>query len=595
METRAAPTAPSPAAASPERHASAWLGLIDHDDPAQARACAHWDMLLNAVLGPATGYISPAAVGLALADWTLHLAFSPSQRELLLRKAWKKTLRWLALPPSGGPDCIAPLPQDHRFNDPAWGRWPYRHFQQGFLLQQQWWHMATTGIPGMDPHHEQVVSFITRQLLDMAAPSNFPTTNPVVQQATLASGGRNLLNGFQRWCADLALQLAPNAARRGAHAVGRSVAVTPGSVIYRNRLIELIRYAPKTRSSRATPLLFVPAWIMKYYILDLSPHNSLVNYLVERGHSVYMISWHNPDAGDRDLSLEDYRTLGVMAALDAVCADSGATAVNTAGYCLGGTLLAITAAAMARDGERRINSISLFASQLDFKEPGELSLFIDDSQVHYLEAAMWQRGYLDTTQMAGAFQLLRSNDLVWSHMLRSYLLDLPEPASDLMDWNADATRMPYRMHSEYLRSLFLHNDLAEGRYRAGAGPVTLSGIAAPVFCVATLMDHVAPWRSVFKARQLLRAPVDFLLASGGHNAGVVSPPDAPGRHYQLDPAGDGQPTSDADGWLAATPVSGGSWWPTWADWLERRSGEWSAAPARLAALCPAPGTYVHQR
>jgi polyhydroxyalkanoate synthase len=258
--------------------------------------------------------------------------------------------------------------------------------------------------------------------------------------------------------------------------------------------------------------------------------------------------------------MDDYLALGVMAALDAVCADSGVASVNTVGYCLGGTLLAIAAAAMARDNDHRINSISLFASQVDFKEPGELSLFIDESEVNYLEACMWHRGYLDTSQMAGAFQLLRSNDLIWSRVLRSYLLDLPEPSNDLMAWNADATRMPYRMHSEYLRRLFLHNDLSEGRYRVDERPVALSDIDAPVFCVATLMDHVAPWRSVFRIQHLMHAPVDFLLTSGGHNAGVVSPPGITGRHYQLERHTRDQAYVDADTWYAATrssPAHGG--------------------------------------
>jgi polyhydroxyalkanoate synthase len=580
-----------------ERLASAWQGLVSRDDPAQEKASAHWDKLLNALLGATTAYISPAAVGLAFTDWALHLTFSPSRRELLLLKAWKKYLRWLMLAqhPLEESCCIDPLPQDKRFADPAWRRWPYKQIYQGFLLQQQWWHVATTAVPGMSQHHEHVVNFITRQILDMMAPSNFVCTNPVVQQATMKAGGRNLVRGFRRFTADLSEQLSPSTSKHLTTPVGNSVAVTPGKVIYRNRLIELIRYAPQTENVHSKPLLFVPAWIMKYYILDLSPHNSLVNYLVQHGHSVYMISWRNPGEEDRDLSMEDYRELGVMAAVEAVCADSGATSINTVGYCLGGTLLAIAAAAMARDRDPRINSISLFASQVDFKEPGELSLFIDDSEVNYLEACMWHRGYLDTSQMAGAFQLLRSNDLIWSRVLRSYLLDLPEPSNDLMAWNADATRMPYHMHSEYLRSLFLQNDLAEGRYRVGDRGISLSDIEAPVFCVATLMDHVAPWRSVYKIQQLVRAPIDFLLTSGGHNAGVVSPPDITGRHYQLAQHSPNQGYMDPDTWCATTPSSLGSWWPAWETWLGQRSGKEHAPESISPAICDAPGTYVYQR
>lgn len=580
-----------------EPHASAWLGLIDSDDPQQALASAHWDKLLNAALGATTAYISPAAVGLAMTDWLFHLALSPSRRELLVAKAWKKYWRWLTLVQTNGAvNCIEPLPQDKRFADPAWQRWPYNLIYQGFLLQQQWWHVATTGVPGMSQHHEDVVSFITRQILDMAAPSNYVLTNPVVRDVTLRRGGMNLVNGALRLWGNLGRRAAMQApGQAGGSPVGTTVAVTSGKVIYRNHLMELIRYAPAGNTVHAVPLLFVPAWIMKYYILDLSPDNSLVRYLVDKGYDVYMISWRNPDAGDRELSMDDYRQLGVMAALDAVCADSGASHVNTAGYCLGGTLLSIAAAAMARDGDQRINSVSLFASQLDFKEPGELSLFVDDSEVSYLEACMWNQGYLDTTQMAGAFQLLRSNDLIWSRRLRNYLLDLPEQHNDLLAWNADATRMPYRMHSQYLRSLFLRNDLAEGRYCVAGRPVALSDIRAPVFSVATLRDHVAPWRSVFKVHRLLHTDIEFLLTSGGHNVGVVSPPGVAGRQYRQASHTPAQPSIDADAWYDSVPVRQGSWWSAWEAWLARRSGpDIVPAASREPALCDAPGTYVHQ-
>lgn len=583
---------------SAEPHASTWQGLMDSDDPQQALASAHWDKLLNAALGATTAYISPAAVALAMADWALHLSLSPSRRELLLFKAWRKYWRWLKLAQqtNGGAYNIEPLPQDKRFADPAWQRWPYNIIHQGFLLQQQWWHAATTAVPGMSQHHEDVVSFITRQMLDMAAPSNFILTNPVVMEVTVRRGGMNLVHGMLRLYSDIARhQFRHHTAADNPSPVGTSVAVTPGQVVYRNHLIELIRYAPAGNAVRAVPLLFVPAWIMKYYILDLSPHNSLVRYLVEQGHDVYMISWRNPDASDRELSMDDYRLRGVMAAIDAVCAGSGSDRVNTAGYCLGGTILAIAAAAMARDGDQRINSISLFASQVDFKEPGELSLFIDDSEVSYLEACMWNQGYLDTTQMAGAFQLLRSNDLIWSRRLRDYLLDLPEQNSDLMAWNADATRMPYRMHSHYLRSLFLRNDLAEGRYCVAGRPVALSDIRAPVFCVATLNDHVAPWRSVFKLHRLLHTTVEFVLTSGGHNVGVVSPPGVAGRRYQQASHAPDQPAVDPDTWQANVPVRQGSWWLAWEGWLATRSGpDRVPASASPASLCEAPGTYVHQ-
>lgn len=585
-----------------ERLGSAWQGGPAPDYPESAPEGATLDLLLNAWLGKFTGGISPAALGNAYADWLGHLALAPSKQQTLLEEAWKKIGRWqqyaLQSAMVGGtsePPCIAPLPQDRRFDDPAWRRWPYNLVYQGFLLQQQWWHRATTGVRGVAPHHEDVVTFTVRQWLDMLAPSNFMLTNPVVQQAALESGGASLARGAQHLAEDWQrAAMGPYAPDTRRYKVGGNVAVTPGKVVYRNDLIELIQYAPTTAKVHATPLLFVPAWIMKFYILDLSPHNSLVRYLVGQGHTVFMISWKNPTEEDRELSLEDYRQLGVMDALDAVVRITGAPQVHAAGYCLGGTLLAIAAATMARDGDARLASLTMLASQVDFKEPGELSLFIDESQVSFLEAAMWKQGYLDTKQMAGAFQLLRSNDLIWSRQLRHYLLGQDEQDSDLMAWNADATRMPCRMHSEYLRRLFLHNDLAEGRYRTSGRHIALPDIDAPIFAVGTLTDHVAPWRSVYKLQLLTDKDVTFLLTSGGHNAGVVSPPGQPRRSYQLATHRHDAPYIDADSWQRDVPHHDGSWWPAWQAWLAQHSDAQVAPPPMVAALGDAPGRYVLQ-
>jgi polyhydroxyalkanoate synthase len=369
-------------------------------------------------------------------------------------------------------------------------------------------------------------------------------------------------------------------------------------VVYRNELIELIQYSPRTPTVDAEPVLIVPAWIMKYYILDLSPENSLVRYLVERGHTVFMISWKNPDARDRETSFDDYRRQGVMQALDHVAATTPGKKIHGAGYCLGGTLLATAAAAMARAGDERLKSLTLFAAQVDFTEAGELMLFIDESQVRFLEDMMWEQGYLDARQMSGAFQILRSNDLIWSRMVRDYMMGERQPQFDLMAWNADSTRMPYRMHSDYLRQLFLDNDLAEGRFRTDGKIAVLTDIRAPVFAVATETDHVAPWRSVFKLNLLLDTDVTFLLTTGGHNAGIVSPPSNGSRAYRIALRTEQDTYLDPDTWYAKTQAHKGSWWPEWVKWLsEHSSGDTDAIPpggSKYPPLCRAPGTYVLQ-
>ncbi len=345
-------------------------------------------------------------------------------------------------------------------------------------------------------------------------------------------------------------------------------------------------------------MLIVPAWIMKFYILDLSPGNSLVSYLVGKGYTVFIISWKNPTSEDRNLGMEDYRQLGIMAALDAINAIVPKQTIHAAGYCLGGTLLAIAAAAMARDDDERLTSMTLLTAQTDFTEAGEIMLFIDEAQVSFLEHLMADLGYLDARQMAGAFQLLRSNDLIWSKMVSTYLMGERPPMFDLMAWNADATRMPHRMHSEYLRQLFLNNDLAEGRYEVGDRAVSLRDIRVPNFAVGTVSDHVAPWRSVYKIQMLTDADVTFVLSNGGHNAGIVNPPGNPHRHHQIAIHREDENHVDPDAWQTSADHHEGSWWPCWLNWLEQHSGE-PATPPPLGAprkglkpLCEAPGTYV---
>ena len=566
------------------------------------------DRSLHATAARFTLGLSPVALGKAYFDWMTHLAFSPGKRLQLVDKATRKAVRLAnyatrcGLESAQAAPCIEPLPQDRRFAGPEWQKPPYNLISQAFLLNQQWWDNATTGIRGVTKRHQDMVEFGARQMLDMFSPSNFLPTNPEVLAHTLRNGGMNLVNGARNLAEDWERSVSGKKPFGSENfVVGRDVAVTPGKVVYRNRLIELIQYTPTTDTVRPEPVLIVPAWIMKYYILDLSPQNSLVKYLTGQGFTVFMISWKNPGPEDRDLDLDDYRTLGVMAALDAVGAVVPEQKVHAVGYCLGGTMLSIAAAAMARDGDERLQSVTLLAAQTDFTEAGELMLFINESQIAFLEDTMWEQGFLDATQMAGAFQMLRSTDLIWSRMVHDYLMGERTPMNDLMAWNADATRLPYRMHSQYLRRLFLDNDLSAGRLIVGDRPIALTDIRAPIFAVGTVRDHVAPWRSTYKINLLTDTDVTYLLTSGGHNVGIVSEPGHRGRSFQVMTKSADARYVDPETFLMQAPRHDGSWWPEWVAWLNARSGA-PVEPPKLGGTArayplhgDAPGTYVLQQ
>jgi polyhydroxyalkanoate synthase len=568
------------------------------------------DRTLHAMLARLSGGISPVALLLAYTDWLSHLAASP-QRQIEIaqeavvdtRRFWDGAQRFFS--PGQGPwSLIKPQPQDKRFGRPEWEQPPFNLMAQAFLLGQQWWHDATTGVRGVAKQNEAIVEFSIRQMLDVMSPSNFAATNPEVLRRSFDSGGNNFVRGWQNFCDDwirlvsAGLDAGLGPVTTSDFVVGKTVATSRGQVVFRNELIELIQYCPTTEKVHPEPILIVPAWIMKYYILDLSPQNSLVKYLTDEGFTVFMISWRNPDAADRETAFDDYRKLGVDAALDTIGSIVPGRRVHTLGYCLGGTLLSIAAATMARDGDDRLKSVSLLAAQTDFTEAGELTLFINESQVAFLEDMMWERGVLDTTQMAGAFQLLRSNDLIWSRLTRDYLMGERAAPSDLMAWNADATRLPYRMHSEYLRKLFLNNDLAGGRYLVEDKPISLSDIHTPMFVVGTLRDHVAPWKSVYKIHYQVDADVTFVLTSGGHNAGIVAPPGEPGHTYRIKTEVAHATYTGPDEWLNTVTSVEGSWWPEWTKWLSARSGEPSEPPrmgteaAEAKNLPVAPGDYV---
>lgn len=577
---------------------------LDHvPELKQSAAVAEYlDRASHATLSKVTGGVSPTALGGAYLDWLVHLSTSPGKQVELTQKAFRKWLRLsryamrCATSDSDAAPCLEPLEQDKRFAGEAWQKWPYNLIYQSFLLNQQWWHNATTGVRGVTKQHENVLEFTSRQVLDMFSPSNYLLTNPEALAKTREEGGQNLIRGFNAWLEDMEhARLDAPVAGTEAYRAGQEVATTPGKVVFRNRLIELIQYEPTTEKVRPEPILMVPAWIMKYYILDLSPENSLVRFLLSQGYTVFMVSWHNPDAEDRNLGMDDYRQMGVMEAIDAINTIIPGEKIHGVGYCLGGTLLSIAAATIARDDGDPFASLSFFASQIDFTEPGELQLFINESQLAFLEDMMWEQGYLDINQMTGAFQTIRSADLIWSKVLHSYLMGEPANMFDLMAWNADGTRMPFRMHSEYLRSLYLDNDLTEGHFKVDGRPISVTDIHVPVFSVGTVKDHVAPWHSVYKMHLYLDTELTFVLTSGGHNAGIVSEPGHRHRSYQVATTRHDDHYVDPETWAANTPVKDGSWWLEWSDWLGERSGVPGPPPVLANALADAPGTYVFEK
>ena len=563
------------------------------------------DRLGSAFAAKFTQGISPHALYDAWFDWAAHLVNAPGRLVELGIEAVNIGARLARFAANGlsehAEPPFAPQADDRRFSDQGWKRLPYALWQQAFLAQEAWWASATREVRGMTAKNAARVSFVTRQMLDVWSPSNVPWLNPVVIQRTMEESGANLMRGAQNLQEDFWRALAMQPEPIDGLEVGKDIAVTPGEVVFRNELMELIQYKPATERVVAEPVLIVPAWIMKYYVLDLSPHNSLVRYLVERGFTVFMVSWRNPTTEDRDITFDAYRTEGVMAALDAVNAILPARKVHAVGYCIGGTLLAIAAATMARDQDGRLATITLLAAQTDFSEAGELMLFVDESQIAFLEDMMWDQGVLDTKQMAGAFKILRSNDLVWSKMMRKYLLGERDPVTDLGTWNADQTRLPYRMHSQYLRALFLENRLTAGRYAVEGRVIALKDIETPMFVVGTETDHISPWRSVYKVQLFTDNELTFLLTNGGHNAGIVSEPGHRGRRYVMATRKRGERYIDSDTWLTRATPGDGSWWPAWAAWLESESDAERAAPPSVGApsrglvpLCLAPGIYVHE-
>jgi len=558
-----------------------------------------FDQQIRAALASLTGGLSVFSLWLAGADWALQTAIAPGKVTHAMvdwATQWLEESQRLLPFSRAEPAIHAAGP---RFADKEWEAWPFRCWRDAFLRREAFWQSLTKDIDGLSRHHQRVVAFCARQWIDMSSPGNLWWMNPAVMRRARETGGMSFIRGAYHWIedwGDMASRL-PGASARPPVLVyhpGKDVAITPGKVIFRNRLFELIQYAPSTPQVWRELVLIVPSWIMKYYILDLQPHDSLVRFLVAQGHTVYMMSWRNPREEARDTGLQDYLRDGILAALHEVHGRCDGARVHTVGYCLGGTLLAIGAAKLARDnGGDPLASITLFAAETDFSDPGELGLFIDKSAVATLDALMRHQGYLDGPQMTSAFQMLNARDLVWSRMMSEYLLGQRMRANDLISWNRDTTRLPYQLHSDCLHKLFLGNELAEGKLCVAGRPVALSDIKRPIFMVGTEHDHVSPWRSVYKLHLLTATALTFLLTSGGHNAGIVSELRHPRRRYRVAMRPAGAPYRSPDQFLACAEYREGSWWPAWSDWLAAHSS--THCPARDPgpdAICEAPGTYV---
>ena len=509
----------------------------------------------------------------------------------LWQSSWMKMLGVESTP------VAEPAQSDGRFKDEEWSKnFVFDYLKQSYLIAARHIQQAVGQVEGLAPDSGKKVAFFTRQYVDALAPSNFLMTNPQVLRETLASGGQNLVRGLNNLLADLEKgggQLRISMTDEGAFQLGRNVATSPGKVIYQNDLMQLIQYQPSTSEVYRRPLVIIPPWINKYYILDLREKNSFIRWAVERGHTVFVLSWVNPDAKLAQKGFDDYMVEGPLAAMDAVAKATGQREVNFIGYCLGGTLLGATLGYLAAKGDDRVKNATYFVSLLDFSQPGELGVFIDEEQVASLEKKMNQRGYLEGSEMAGTFNLLRANDLVWSFVVNNYLMGKDPFPFDLLYWNADSTRMPARMHSYYLRNMYLKNLMGvPGGIELRGVPIDLSRVKIPSYFISTVEDHIAPWKTTYKGAQYLGGPVRFVLGGSGHIAGIVNPPSAKKYHYWTNQA---LPDSAAE-WFAGAQQTPGSWWDDWQRWIDRLNGG-EKVPARIPAnaLEDAPGSYAMLR
>ncbi len=493
---------------------------------------------------------------------------------------------------------VVPEPGDNRFKDPDWSNGQFFDFwKQSYLITSRWAEDLTRNTEGVDEKTRKKALFYLNQMLAAFSPSNFPLTNPEVVRTTLATNAENLVQGMTHFVEDLGQSkdlLRISQTDLSAFEIGRNLAVTPGKVIFQNELIQLIQYAPATEEVYERPLLIVPPWINKYYILDLVPEKSFVKWAVEQGFTVFLVSWVNPDARLAQKTFEDYMHEGILVAIDAVIRQTGSPKINALGYCVGGTLLAATLAYMAAKGDDRVVSASFLAAQVDFSEAGDLLVFIDDTQLKALEEMMAEQGYLDGSRMAAVFNMLRPRDLIWPYVVNNYLLGRKPFPFDLLFWNADSTRLPAANHACYLREFYHVNRLAKGEMKLGGVKLDLSRVKIPIYELFTKEDHIAPALSVFRGSKLFGGPVRLTMAGSGHIAGVVNPPDR--KKYQFWSNG---PAANLQEWMAKATETAGSWWPDWASWLAAYSGAKVPPPdpsgGPLWAIEDAPGSYVKSR
>jgi polyhydroxyalkanoate synthase len=499
------------------------------------------------------------------------------------------------------PPVIEPDKADKRFKDDAWEENDvFNYIKQSYLLTSRWISQTVRDVEGLDPKTREKVEFYTRQFVSALSPTNFALTNPEVIRATIESKGENLINGLKNLLTDLERgkgTVRISQTQYDKFELGKNIATTPGKVIFRNEMMEVIQYSPMTSEVVKRPLLFVPAWINKFYIVDLRDKNSWVRWAVEQGHTVFMISWVNPDEKLSQKSFEDYVIDGAAKAVDVVEQATGETEINAVGYCIGGTLLAATLAYLAAKGDPRVKSGTFFTTMIDFSQPGELGVFIDEATISYLEQKMAERGYLDAAEMATTFNMLRENDLIWSFVVNNYLLGNDPFPFDLLYWNSDSTRMPYAMHSFYLRNCYQKNKLIEpGGFVIGGEGIDLRKITVPTYFLSAREDHISPWKSNYQGMLHLGGQKRFTLAASGHIAGVINPPAAKKYCYWVNPKTPVNP----DEWLAGATQKDGSWWPDWDEWVKKISGP-ERVPARepgggkLKPLCDAPGEYVRMK